>query len=60
MKNAKLSSIKTCTLAAAIILLFSLPTISPAQTTGDQKAAGEWKTVEKTCSDSQEPTCPEV
>src|SRR5260370_38581923 len=46
MKNAKLSSIKTCTLAAAIILLFSLPTNSPAQTTGDQKATGEWKTVE--------------
>jgi hypothetical protein len=33
-------------LAAVIILLVSLPTISPAQAAGDQKAAGEWKTVE--------------
>ena len=33
-------------MAAVIILLVSLPTISPAQAAGDQKAAGEWKTVE--------------
>ena len=46
MKNTKLSSISTCTLAAVIILFASLPTTSPAQTTGDQKAASEWKTVE--------------
>jgi Domain of Unknown Function (DUF1259) len=46
MKNTKRSSIRTCTLAAVVILLVSLPTISPAQTSGDQKAAGEWKTVE--------------
>ncbi len=46
MKNTKLSSIRTCTLAAVIILLVSLSTSSPAQTAGDQKAAGEWKTVE--------------
>jgi len=46
MKNTKLSSIRTGTLAAVIILLVSLPTISPAQAAGDQKAAGEWKTVE--------------
>ena len=46
MKNIKLSSIKTCTLIALVIFLFSLSTTSPAQTTGDQKAAGEWKTVE--------------
>src|SRR5258708_20806242 len=49
MKNTKLSSIRTCTLAALIILLVSLPTTSLTQTTGDQKAtpAGEWKTVEE-------------
>src|SRR6266446_7241933 len=46
MKNTKLSSIGTGTLTAVIILLVSLPTISPAQAAGDQKAAGEWKTVE--------------
>jgi hypothetical protein len=46
MKNTKLSSIRTCTWVAAIILLFSLSTTSPAQTPGDQKAAGEWKAVE--------------
>src|SRR6266849_678163 len=46
MKNTKLSSIRTCTLAALVIILASLPTTSPAQTTGDQKAAGEWKSVE--------------
>jgi hypothetical protein len=46
MKNTKLSSIRTCTLAAVVILLVSLPTTSRTQTTGDQKAAGEWKTVE--------------
>jgi Domain of Unknown Function (DUF1259) len=46
MKNTKLSSIRTCTLAAVVILLASLSTISPAQAMGDQKAAGEWKTVE--------------
>src|SRR5665811_1171821 len=46
MKNTRLSAIRTCTLAAVVILLVSLSTISPAQATGDQKAAGEWKTVE--------------
>src|SRR5258708_23293445 len=48
MKNTKLSSIRTCTLAALIILLVSLPTTSLTQTTGDQKAtpAGNRKTVE--------------
>src|SRR5450759_4293861 len=46
MKNAKLSSIRACTLAVAIIFLVSLSTNSPAQTAGDQKAVGEWKTVE--------------
>src|SRR5712692_3208125 len=46
MKNIKLSSIRTCTLTAVVIFLVSLSTTSPAQTTGDQKAAGEWKTVE--------------
>jgi len=46
MKNTKLSSIRTCTLAAVVIFLVSLPTISPAQAVGDQKAAGGWKTVE--------------
>src|SRR5712692_1951858 len=46
MKNIKLLSIRTCTLAAVIILLMSLSATSPAQTTGDQKAAGEWKSVE--------------
>jgi hypothetical protein len=46
MKNAKLSSIRTCTLAVAIIFLVSLSTTSPAQTTADQKAVGEWKAVE--------------
>jgi hypothetical protein len=46
MKNIKLSSIRTCTFAAVIILLVSLPTTSPAQTMGYQKAAGEWKAVE--------------
>ncbi len=46
MKNTKLSLIASCTLAAAIILVVSLRTTSLAQTTGDQKSAGEWKTVE--------------
>jgi hypothetical protein len=45
MKITKLS-ITTCTLAAVIILLVSLPTTSPAQTSGDQKPTGEWKKVE--------------
>jgi hypothetical protein len=48
MKNTKLSSSRTCTLAAVIIFLVSLPTTSLTQTTAGQKAAtgGEWKTVE--------------
>src|SRR5438445_7151618 len=46
MKNIKLSAIRTRTFTAVIILLVSLPTISPTQITGDQKAAGEWKAVE--------------
>lgn len=46
MKITKLSSSWTCTLAAVIMLVVSLPANAPAQTTGDQKAAGEWKTVE--------------
>jgi Domain of Unknown Function (DUF1259). len=48
MKNTELSSIGTCTLAVVIMFLLTLPTISLAQTRGDQKApaAGEWKTVE--------------
>jgi len=46
MKNTKLSSIRTCTLAAVIMLLVSLLATAPAQTAGDQKAAGEWKAVE--------------
>src|SRR6266700_247180 len=46
MKNTKLSLIASCTLAAAIILVVSLRTTALAQTTGDQKSAGEWKTVE--------------
>jgi hypothetical protein len=46
MKNTKLLSVKTCTLAAVIVLFISLPTTSSTQTMGDQKAAGEWKTVE--------------
>jgi Domain of Unknown Function (DUF1259) len=46
MKNTKLSSIRTCPLAAVIILLVSVATTSLTQTPGDQKAAGEWKTVE--------------
>ena len=33
-------------MAAVIVFLVSLPTTSPAQTTGDQKPAGEWNTVE--------------
>ena len=45
MKNTKLSLVRTCTLAALIILLVSLPAISSAQTAGEQKPA-EWKTVE--------------
>lgn len=45
MKISTLQSIETCTLAALIILVVSLPTIAPAQTTG-ATAAGEWKTVE--------------
>jgi Domain of Unknown Function (DUF1259) len=46
MKNTKLSSIRTYTLAAVMIVLVSLPTTSPTETTGSQKAAGEWKSVE--------------
>jgi hypothetical protein len=46
MKCIKLSSIKASALAVAITLLISLPATSPAQTAGDQKAGGEWKTVE--------------
>src|SRR5260370_5433950 len=45
MKKSKLLSISTHTLAAVIILVVSLQTNSPAQTTGDQKT-GEWKAVE--------------
>ena len=45
MKISKLPSIRTCTLAALITLLVSLPTTAPAQTTG-ATATGEWKTVE--------------
>lgn len=45
MKNANRSSIWKCTLAAAIILVVSLPTTSSAQTMGTT-AVGEWKTVE--------------
>src|ERR1700694_4219362 len=33
-------------LIAVVIFLVSLSTTSPPQTSGDQKAAGEWKTVE--------------
>jgi Domain of Unknown Function (DUF1259) len=47
MKNTKLSSIRTCTLAAVVILLVSLPITSRTQTPGDQKAVGDWKTVEE-------------
>jgi hypothetical protein len=46
MKNTKLSSICTSTVAAVVILLVSLSITSPAQTTGDSKKVGEWKTVE--------------
>jgi hypothetical protein len=46
MKNVKLSSIRMCTLAAVIVLPFSIPTNCTAQTAGDQKVAGEWKSVE--------------
>lgn len=46
MKNTKWASIRACALASVIIFLVFLPTNSPTQTTGDQKAAGEWKTVE--------------
>jgi hypothetical protein len=46
MKNAKLSSIRTCSVAVAIMFLVSLSTNLMAQTTGDQKVAGEWKTIE--------------
>jgi Domain of Unknown Function (DUF1259) len=45
MNNIKLSLMNSCMLAAAIILVVSQCTTSPAQTTGDQKP-GEWKTVE--------------
>ena len=46
MRNAKLSSIRTCSVAVAIMFLVSLSTNLMAQTTGDQKVAGEWKTIE--------------
>lgn len=46
MKNTKLSSLSAYILTAVIILFVGQPTISPAQTAGDQKAAGEWKAVE--------------
>jgi len=46
MKNAKVSSIRTCSVAVAIMFLVSLSTNLMAQTTGDQKVAGEWKTTE--------------
>ncbi len=46
MKNTKLLLVRARSLAAAIIFLVSLPTRSLTQTTGDQKAAGEWKAVE--------------
>src|SRR2546426_12191848 len=47
MKNTKLLSISTRTLAGVVIFLVCLSVTSPAQTTGAQKAeAGEWKTVE--------------
>jgi hypothetical protein len=46
MKNTKLSLVRACSLAAVIILLVSLPTKSLTQTTGGEKAAGEWKAVE--------------
>jgi hypothetical protein len=48
MKNIEPLSIRTCTLAAIILVLVSLHTTSLAQTTGDQKAAtaGKWKNVE--------------
>ncbi len=45
MKNSKLLSISTHTLAAVIILVVSLQATSPVQATGDQKP-GEWKAVE--------------
>jgi hypothetical protein len=46
-KNTKLSLVRaSITLAAVIILLVFLATTAPAQTAGDQKSAGEWKTVE--------------
>jgi hypothetical protein len=47
MNNRKLASIRMCTLAAVIIILVSPSATSPGQTTGDQKAAGEWKAVEE-------------
>ncbi len=43
MKNSRWLNIHI--LAAVIILVVSLQTISPAQATGEQKP-GEWKTVE--------------
>jgi hypothetical protein len=46
MRITKLPSIRACALAAVIMLLVSLPTSAPAQAMGDQKAAGEWKTVD--------------
>ncbi len=46
MKNTELSWVRACTLAAVVMLVVSLTGTVPAQTTGDQKAAGEWKTVE--------------
>lgn len=46
MRNTKLSSIRSWTVTAAVIVLVSLITTSPAQVAGDQKAAREWKTVE--------------
>jgi hypothetical protein len=46
MKNTKLSWVSAWTLAATIMLFASLTATVPAQTTGDQKTAGEWKTVE--------------
>ena len=46
MNNTKLPAIRTSIWAAVVILLVSVSTISPAQASGDKKAAGEWKAVE--------------
>jgi hypothetical protein len=48
MKNRTLWSIRVC-VSVAVIVLFCLTTISPAQSKGDEKAAGaaDWKNVEE-------------